>query len=418
MGKGRATGKGARFQRLGVVVLAGNKKIKKALRRRRRRGFFLRILNPGLWLATKDELESRLASRINRDDYIVGENKALLYLHPDLISQKNLNFFKRVIYFAGKTGDRVYRKNKKDLLHYLSRDGRMAIDMVVEALMDAEVLDRDRIIIVGPRKQLLRELKGNGIRGISVIEQGASLGDNIILGSKELSKKGYSEEYFLVLGGDVPMISPPSIEDFLRAAEKRGGHPDLFFGMGSRQEMGKFISDHDLDHMGKVGPNRPKKGNFNKFGFPLVDDIGIFGEKNARVNMMIGNMFLYRRSSVDSGFVNRFYSVRKMFANPLTLPYLVFHWARPLYRASKWRLGLSEAEGVFQERTGINMKICEVHPEIALDMDSYTDLRRLSALRFHREGKPHDLELDFKNFVRDKRLERRSKRRKESLSRR
>jgi len=418
VGKGRDTVEGARFQRLGVVVLAGNKKIKKALRRRKRRGFFLRMINPGLWLATKDELESRLASKINRDDYIVGENKSLLYLHPDLISQKNLNFFKRVIYFAGKTGDRVYSRNKEDLLHYLSRDGRTAISMVVKALKASDVLDKDKVVIVGPRKQILKELNGTGIKGVSVVEQGASLGENIIIGRKELARLGYPEEYFLVLGGDVPMISPPSIVDFLGSAEKRGGHPDLFFGMGSRQQMGVFISEHDLDHMGKVGPNRPKKGNFNKFGFPFIDDIGVFGKKNTRVNMMIGNIFLYRNSSIDSGFVNRFYSVRKMFANPLTWPYLAFHWARPLYRASKWRLGLSEGERIFRERTGIDLVICEVHPEIALDMDSYTDLRRLSALRFHREGKPHDLELDFKNYVRDKRQERRSKRRGRSPARR
>ena len=416
MGKEILADRGERFQRLGVVVLAGNSKIRKAIRRRKRRGLILRLLNPNLWLATKDELESRLASRINRDDYIVGENKSLLYLHPDLISQKNLNFFKRVIYFAGKTGDRVYRRNKNDLLEYLSKNGRTAIYMVIRALMETPYLDRGRIVVVGPRKQLVREMKDKGIRRISVIEQGGSLGENILLGKEELMRLGYGGEYFLVVGGDIPMISPPSISDFLASASRRAGDPDIYFGMGSRQLMGLFITEHDLDHMGKVGPNRPRKGNFNKFGIPLIDDIGIFGKKNERINMMIGNMFLYSMRSVDREFIDRFYSVRKMFANPLTWPYLIFHWVRPLYRATRWKMALSEAEKVFRDKTGIKLKVCEVHPEIALDMDSYTDLRRLSALRFHREGKLHDLELNFKKYVRNKRLERRSRKRRKVMS--
>jgi hypothetical protein len=224
-------------------------------------------------------------------------------------------------------------------------------------------------------------------------------------------RSGYNREYFIVLGGDVPMISPISLSDFISSARKRGGDPDLFFGLGSRQEMAVFITDHDLAHMGKVGPNRPKKGNFNKFGFPILDDIPIFGEKDTRTNMMIGNIFLYRTDSVDRTFIDRFYSVRKMFANPLTLPYLAWNWAGPLYRASRWRLSLSEAEAIFKDRTKISLKACAVHPELALDMDSYSDLRRLSALQFHREGKPHDLEMDFKNYIRQKRKERRRSKR-------
>lgn len=389
-----------------MVVLAGNTRVKKMYRRRKRRGFFLRILDPTLWVATRDELESRLASKINRDDYIVGENKSLLLLHPDLISSKNLNFFKRVLYFAGKTGDRIYRRKKKDLLEYLSKDGRSAIYMVVKALLASDRLDKGMIVVVGPRDQLEKEIGERGIVDVTVIEQGRSLGENILKGKEELTRKGYDGDYFLVVGGDVPMISPASISDFLGSAKKRGGDPDIFFGMGSRQEMGAFISGHGLDRMGKVGPNRPKKGNFNKFGFPLVDDIGLFGQDNNRVNMMIGNLFLYKTGSVDSGFVNRFYSVRKMFANPLSLPYMAMNWARPLYRAAKWRLSLTEAERTFLSRTGIEIRLCSVNPEIALDMDSYTDLRRLSALRFHREGKTRDLELSFKEYVKKKRRER------------
>ena len=132
--------------------------------------------------------------------------------------------------------------------------------------------------------------------------------------------------------------------------------------------------------------------------------------------MMIGNIFLYKTSSADSEFVDRFYSVRKMFANPLTLPYLVWNWAKPLYLASRWRLSLTLAEDIFKDRTEISIAACAVHPELTLDMDSYSDLRRLSALQFHREGKPHDLELDFKNYIKQKRKERRKLKKKVRLN--
>ena len=127
-----------RFSAIGVVVLAGNAKIHKQRRRKKRRGFFLRLLRPRYWLSSRIEFESRLSSKINRDDYIVGENKSLLYIHPDLIPQKNVNFLKRALYFAGKTGDRFYRKNKKDLLEYLSKEGKTSIYMVLKAILSSK----------------------------------------------------------------------------------------------------------------------------------------------------------------------------------------------------------------------------------------------------------------------------------------
>jgi len=396
---------------MGVVVLAGNAKIQKQIRRKKRRGVVLRLLRPRFWLSSRREFESRLASKINKDDYIVGENKSLLYLHPDLISQKNLNFLKRVLYFAGKTGDRVYRRDKKGLLEYLSREGRTPIIMVLSALLESSETDSSRIMVVGPKKQLDREIRARGIEGIHVIDQGESIGENILKGRKGLDDLGYGGDYILIVGGDVPMISPRSIADFNRSADRRGEEPDIFYGMGSRLEMRDFISDHDLDHMGKVGPNYPKKANLNKFGIPLIDDVGVFGRKGELVPMMMGNMFLYRRGSVDRSFVDRFYSMRKMAANPLTYPYLIFNWFWPLYRSWKGKLTLSEAERIFMDRTGISLKVCAVHPEIALDMDSYSDMRRLSALKFHREGKYRDLELDFREYMKNnKKVERKRKR--------
>jgi hypothetical protein len=144
---------------------------------------------------------------------------------------------------------------------------------------------------------------------------------------------------------------------------------------------------------------------------PFVDDIGVFGNKRQLIPMMMGNMFLYRSKAVDHSFIDRFYSLRKMAANPLTYPHLIMNWFLPLYRSWKGKLKLTEAESVFRDRTGISLKVCAVQPEVALDMDSYSDMRRLSALKFHREGKYRDLELDFKEYMKHrKRVERKTRR--------
>ncbi|MFW3146699.1 MAG: hypothetical protein ACMUIE_07810 [Thermoplasmatota archaeon] len=403
---------------LGVVVLAGNTKIKSEIRRVKRKGLFHRLRNPRLWLATRTMIEASIASTINMDDYIVGENKTLLYLHPDLISQKNINFLKRVLYFAGKTGDRIYRKNKQNLLEFLSREGISSISLVLRAIIEAPSVDSEMMVIVGPRGPISKELASREIEGIHLVPQGMSIGENILLGKERLLELGYSKKYFLVVGGDIPLITPGSVEGLLKEMESRGGSPDMYYGMGSRAEVGEFIKAHGLEHMGRVGPNYPKKGNLNKFGFPIVDDVPLFDRKGERVQMMVGNIFIYRTASVDRSFIDKFYSLRKMAANPITYPFLIRNFGPLLFRALRWRVGLKEAESVFKETTGIHVRVVPVHPEAALDLDSYSDLRRLSALHFHRQGGTRDLERDFKEYVRQKKRQQRRAKSGKSTGRR
>ncbi|MFO8051990.1 MAG: hypothetical protein R6V01_09900 [Thermoplasmatota archaeon] len=387
------------MEKIAAVVLAGNKKIRKELRRSKRKGFYFRLRNPRLWLSPREKLETSFASTINRDDYIVGENKSLLYLHPDLVSQKNLNFLKRVLYFAGKTGNRMFRNNKRDLLRFLSKEGITPLSLVIRALKGSKHVHRNRIVVVGPKKQIERELSFRGIRGVAVVEQGSSLGQNMLRGSKKLKSMGCSNDHILFMGGDVPLVTSSSIDDAIGWVERRNGAPDIFYGLGSREEVGDFISENGLESMGKVGPNYPRKGNLNKFGLPLVDDIPIFGKEDQRVHMMMGNLLLYRSKRISKGFIDRFYGLRKMLANPLTYPFLIIHFGGPLFKCLRWKMTLSEAEETFGEKTGVKIKACPVHPEVALDMDSYSDLRRLSALYFHRKGCASDLEMNFKEFV-------------------
>ncbi len=396
---------------IATVVLAGNAKIKRQLRRRRRRGVFYRISHPSLWNVDKKRLEASLASRINRDDYIVGENKTLLYTHPDLISQQNINYLKRVLYFAGKTGDRIYKRNKKDLLEYLSRKGEAPISIVLRGVQECSYLDRSRTVIIGPKQQIQRELNRSEISGFHIEDQSNSIGENILIGKQVLSNIGYKGEHILILGGDLPLLTGRNLSLFLERSFERSGDPDIRFGMGTRQELKVFIEKNDLTSMGAVGPNHPRSGNLNKFGIPVRDDLEIFGERDTKKHLMMGNMFITRFEKVNRKFIDRFYSLRKMGANPLTYPYLLYKFGRPLFRAMRWNMTISEAEKCFLKATGVKLKVAPVSADLTLDLDSYSDLRRLSALYFHRLRTTNDLETDLKDYVKRKRAERRSEKR-------
>jgi hypothetical protein len=397
---------GRKEEELSAVVLAGNAKIKRQLRRRRRRGVFYRISHPDMWKVERKKFESSLASKINKDDYIVGENKSLLYIHPDLISQGNINFLKRILYFAGKTGDRIYRRNKKDLLEYLSVKGITSISVVMRAVDSCRHIDNERTVVVGPKKQLSRELEREGLGRFHVLEQGNSIGENILIGKNYLEQNGFEGERMLVLGGDLPLITETNLSTFIAKAMDSSERPDISYGMGSRRELGNFIREHDLGSLGSVGPNHPKKGNLNKFGIPLVDDRKLFNRSPGKEYLMMGNMFIIRFDIVEKRFIDRFYSLRKMGANPFTYPYLLYKFGKPLLKAVSWKLKVSDAERSFMKATGIKIRISPVAPDLTLDLDSYTDLRRLSALYFHRLRTTHDLETDLKDFIKTKKRER------------
>lgn len=351
-------------------------------------------------------LEASLASVINRDDYIVGENKSLLYLHPSLTSVRNINFLKRALYFAGKTGDRLYRRNKRDLLLFLSREGRSPISLVIQNLLLSDHIDPDHLVVVGPRRQLTHELERSGLAGVRVLEQGSTLGRNLIKGREALIDGSYDGEHILFIGGDVPLLTPKGISDFIERSGVKDFEGDIIWGMGSREQLGKYIVEHDVEHLGSVGPNYPKKGNLNKFGIPLIDDRGVFGKGGVRRELMMGNLFLYRTSSVNQKLVDRFYSLRKMGANPLAYPWLMWHFGAQLLRAARWKLTISEAERTFSRNAGIDLRVGYAPPEITLDLDSYSDLRRLSGVYFSREGMDINLEMSFRKFLRQKRRER------------
>ncbi|MCU0799146.1 MAG: NTP transferase domain-containing protein [Candidatus Thermoplasmatota archaeon] len=393
-----------------VVVLAGNVKISRELARRRRRGLLYRLGHPSLWAAEREKIESRIASQINKDDYIVGENKSLLYLHPDLCSQGNINFLKRTLYFAGKTGDRLYRKRKQVLLEYLSVAGETSLSLVIKGVMASDLVDPTKVFVVGPRKQITNELERCCLPGPNVVDQGGSIGENILRGKEAAISAGYLGRHILIVGGDSPLITPEAIRHFLEACKVRGLAHSIYFGVASREGLKEYIERNDLVDLGRVGPNRPGKGNLNKFGLAIMDDGGNILGKGGKGHIMVGNMLLCRTDAVKKALMDRFYSLRKMGASPFTYPSLIRHFGRPILRSMRWKLALSEVEAIVSRFSGIRICLVGVPPEMALDIDSYTDMRRASVIMYRRLRPVSDLERDLILYAAAKRKERRLRR--------
>jgi hypothetical protein len=383
---------------VGAVVLAGSSKAARHIRWKRRAGILGGILG---WTGDQTGfLEDRMTSWINRDDYIYGENKALLYMHPELVWAPNMAFFKRTISFARRSRDRLYRRRKDELLKFLSLEGKTSLEIVVRALEDAESIEHKHIAIVGPADPITKELERAGLKGRRVVKQGSSLGDNILIGKEALLDGGYRGDYFMTIGADMPILKSAHVDMFIQGCALRGGVPDIFYGMSSRNALGPVIDELEVSYLGTPGPNRPAKGNIKKFGIPIIDDVGLFKD-GERTPLLSANILLYRTQAVDAKLINRLYSLRKMFANPMAYPRLIYNFGPPLARALRWRMPLSEGERIFSRKVGVDLRVAPGHPLLALDLDSYTDLRRASAIHFGVKGEHRSLEVDFKQYIKD-----------------
>jgi hypothetical protein len=132
--------------------------------------------------------------------------------------------------------------------------------------------------------------------------------------------------------------------------------------------------------------------------------------KGEKGHIMVGNMFLYRTDRVNRALMDRFYSLRKMGASPFTYPSLIRHFGRPLVRSMRWKLSLSEVEAVATRFAGVGICMAPVAPEMALDIDSYTDMRRASVILYRRLKRTSDLERDLKLYAASKRKGRKQSR--------
>ncbi|MDG6224000.1 MAG: hypothetical protein QCI82_00640 [Candidatus Thermoplasmatota archaeon] len=388
---------------VGVIILSGTSRAARHIRWKRRATLLGRLLG---WKGdSKGVLENRITSWVNRDDYIYGENKPLLYLHPDLVWGPNMAFFKRTVNLSGRTGIDVYRKRRSILRKYLSVKGVTSLEIVARSLSGSKLVDQKNIVVVGPVDPIKKELDRSGAKHIRIAKQGGSLGDNILIGRKALIGSGFKGGYIMILGGDMPLIDSGQIDSFVQACRARGGGPDMFYGMSSRKALGPRLEELDVVHLGRLGPNRPARGNIKKFGIQFIDDLGLFGPEGERVALMNSNLFLYKRSSFDPKTINRLYSMRKMFANPFIYHRLIRDFGIPLIRTLMWRLSLSEGEGIFSRTVGFKLNVVPTNPLLALDLDSFTDLRRASAILFGVKGERKDLEVGLKEYVKRRRRE-------------
>jgi hypothetical protein len=225
--------------RIGAVVLAGTSKAARHIRWKRRASLIGRVLR---WRGdSKGLLENRITSWINRDDYIYGENKALLYMHPELVWGPNMAFLKRTINFARRTNDRIYRRRRDELLRFLSKKGKTSLEVVIRALEGSGTIDREMIVVVGPVDPIRSEMRRSGLEGRRVVKQGSSLGDNILIGKRALEEAGYGGDYFLTIGADMPLLAPSQVDEFVAACQRKECSPDIFYGMSSRNSLGPEI---------------------------------------------------------------------------------------------------------------------------------------------------------------------------------
>jgi len=391
-----------------AIVLAGTSKVARRIWFKRRAGIIGRVLG---WRGdSRGLLENRITSWVNRDDYIYGENKALLYLHPELVYDRNMAFFKRTINLARRTGDRLYRMRRDDLLHYLAMEGQSSLGIILDKLSRARSIDQENVVIVGPEGPIRGELSDRRLEGWNVARQGSSLGENIVIGKEALSSRGRKKEYILVMGADTPLMAPEHIDSFIEGCMEAEGGMDIYYGMSLREELGPILEMYGVGDMGLPGPNRPARGNIKKFGFPFIDDQGLCGRRSERVHLMNANVFLYRESSFDRSFIDKQYSMRKMFSNPFIYPSLLATYGPTIFRFIRGRLTLTEGERIYRKNLGTMLKVVKAHPLFALDIDSFTDLRRASAIHFGTSRDEVDIEVDFKEYAKRKRSERRARR--------
>ncbi|MGB9804169.1 nucleotidyltransferase family protein [Desulfofundulus sp.] len=92
------------------------------------------------------------------------------------------------------------------------------VQYVVEALIRARGVDR--IVVVGPRHELVNQLKDDRVR---VVPAGSGLLENVQRGLEELP----GTHRVLLVSSDIPLITPRAIEDFLELC--KGQDADLYY---------------------------------------------------------------------------------------------------------------------------------------------------------------------------------------------
>lgn len=252
-------------------------------------------------------------------------------------------------------------------------ENKTNLGFVIDALLDSSIVDGNFIVTVGPEKEL-----SDFVDVVHVVDQGKSLGDNIVIGNHFLDERGYSGDYILYVSGDIPLISGDGVDNFLTSCHARG-YADAYIGVGSRKELCKFVKAKRIEQYGKIRKHQiPGKGYLNKFGVPLIDDCGVFYPNKTDDTFISSNTFLFHKGLLRSDLFNNVYHNIKFPWDIIALKrYASFSDIKALCQG-KW--SVSQAEQFVYSFYGYDVKLVGTRPEFMLDTDSWEDIERNSHL--------------------------------------
>jgi hypothetical protein len=290
----------------------------------------------------KEGLKKWLVSQIYQESYISGINKAAL----------------------------------RPLSLYLGEDteNKSNLDYVVDALSDSLMVDNEFVVTVGLKDELSDVVNNR----THLIEQGNSLGENMVKGNNFLQDIGYKGDHVLYICGDIPLISGYYLDLFFEECQRRGS-AEGYVGIGSRKQLRQFVTEKEIEQFGEVRDSQfPKRGYLNKFGIPLIDDSNIFYPTETYDEFVSGNTFLIHKSVLDDKLFNTFYHNIKF---PWNLKILLQNTSlSDTINLFKGRWTVSQAEEFIQSSYGYSMKLAAQKPEFMFDTDSHEDFARNSYL--------------------------------------
>ena len=334
--------------------------------------------NQGRTAKAQEQEEKEWVGRIYREQFIIGRNKSLLTIDKPPESRH----FGIVSMLHSVWKDREERKQAAQ------ENLGTSLERVIEACQQSRYINKEEIYPIGPKLRIQRTVKD---KGIHIQQQGSDLQENIELGMSALHNGAfYSQEYLLIISGDVPLVTGDDIDIFVENSQKRGIEGvEMYAAVVSRKDLAAFITKKDLAAYGiprfndhpLLLPLSLLPGNLRKFGIPLNDKETILTGRDIDMYMS-GNMFLAQVNAVDekSSMIPMLYSKRRIMGEAYQSKGF-----RGLLDLGTGKWSVLEAEQMFREEKGIHGRMVLVPPHCSLDIDTWKDRMRCSAYLFRQK---------------------------------
>lgn len=208
------------------------------------------------------------------------------------------------------------------------------VDYVVSALKKCSSVDK--IVVVGPVEELEKYYKRDS--SVKLVPPGKNAIESVLNGLKHISM----DKMLLISTGDIPLLTPEAVEDFLHSCSKRDA--DLFYSIVSKENSEKKYPGVERTYV------KLKDGTYTG-----------------------GNIILANPRTVEKYAYKgqKFVELRK---KPLALSRLMgFRFILKFLLKS---LSLSETEERFSELLGFKgVGIISQYPEVGIDVDKPSDLK-------------------------------------------